>query len=61
VLADLRHLYHLLKYLVLEAILKNYPEHPKTLELLIDRANNDPDEQLREFAKRQLAKLEKQQ
>ncbi|MBD2460233.1 HEAT repeat domain-containing protein [Oscillatoria sp. FACHB-1407] len=32
--------------------------HHKTLELLHDRAINDPDEQVREFAKEQLAKLE---
>jgi len=29
-------------------------EHPKALELLRDRAINDPDEQLREWAQEQL-------
>ena len=38
----------------LEIILKNYPNHPKTLPLLRDRAENDPDENLREFAQKQL-------
>lgn len=31
--------------------------HPKTIELLRDRAINDPDEQLREWAKKELEKL----
>ncbi len=43
----------------LEAILKNYPNHPKTLPLLRDRAKNDPDEQLREFAQNKLQKWNK--
>ena len=38
----------------LEAILENYPNHPKTLPLLRDRAENDPDENLREFAQKKL-------
>jgi len=38
----------------LQAILTNYPTHPKTLELLRDRAINDPDEQLRQWAQKQL-------
>ncbi len=38
----------------LKALLNNYPTHPKTLELLRDRAINDPDEQLREWAQQQL-------
>ena len=42
----------------LEALLKHYPTHPKTIELLHDRALNDPDEQLREWATEQLRKLE---
>ena len=33
----------------LDAIFINYPTHPKTLELLRDRAANDPDEKLREW------------
>ena len=40
----------------LEAILENYPNHPKTLPLLRDRAENDPDENLREFAQNILQK-----
>ncbi len=38
----------------LEAIIKHYPDHPQTLPLLQDRAANDPDEQLREWAKKKL-------
>ena len=38
----------------LEGILTYYPTHPETLELLSDRATNDPDEQLREWAQEQL-------
>jgi len=49
-----------LRQIALEAIIKNYPDHPQTRKLLSDRAQNDPDEQVREFAKQQLAKLETQ-
>ena len=42
----------------LEALLTHYPTHPKTIELLRDRAANDPDEQLREWAQEELVKLE---
>ena len=38
----------------LEALLTHYPTHSKTLELLRDRATNDPDEQLRQWAEEQL-------
>jgi predicted NACHT family NTPase len=41
----------------LEAILKHYSDRPQTLELLKTVSNNDPDEQLKEFAKEKLAKL----
>ena len=41
----------------LTAILNNYPEHPQTLPLLHDRAENDPDEKLREFAQSKLKEL----
>lgn len=41
---------------VIETILAHYPTHPKTLELLCDRAINDPDYQLREWAQEELAK-----
>jgi hypothetical protein len=40
--------------IVLEALLDHYPTHPKTIALLRDRALNDPDEQLREWAQEQL-------
>ncbi|OUC15796.1 MAG: hypothetical protein B0A82_04870 [Alkalinema sp. CACIAM 70d] len=42
----------------LQAILAHYPTHPKTLEHLHDRALNDPDPQLRQWAQEQLQKLE---
>ncbi|KAB8320166.1 hypothetical protein SD81_000540 [Tolypothrix campylonemoides VB511288] len=42
-----------------EIIVKQYPHHPQTLPLLRDRAENDPDEQVREFAQKKLAELEK--
>ncbi len=38
----------------LETLLINYPTHSETLELLIDRAINDPDKQLREWAQQHL-------
>jgi hypothetical protein len=40
--------------IALSAILTHYPTHLKTLEILRDRATNDPDEQLREWAQEQL-------
>ena len=43
----------------LEIMLKQYPDRPKTLEILRDRFANDPDEKVRQFAQKQLAKLEK--
>ena len=41
----------------LEAILKHYSDKPQTLELLKTISNNDRDEKLKEFAKKELAKL----
>ncbi|MGB7443405.1 MAG: HEAT repeat domain-containing protein [Coleofasciculaceae cyanobacterium] len=38
----------------LEMLIEQYPNHPKTLPLLQDRAKNDPDEQVREFAQKKL-------
>jgi len=38
----------------LKALLTHYSIHPKTLELLRDRASNDPDKQLRQWAQEQL-------
>jgi NACHT domain len=46
------------RFVGLCAILTHYPTHPKTLELLHDRALNDPDDQLRTWAQEQLQKLE---
>ncbi|ACC79201.1 HEAT repeat domain-containing protein [Nostoc punctiforme] len=43
--------------IALEIIIKQYPQHPQTLPLLRDRAENDPDEQVREFAQKKLAQL----
>jgi hypothetical protein len=41
----------------LQAILNHYRDKPQTLELLKAISNNDPDEELKEFAKEELAKL----
>jgi hypothetical protein len=38
-------------------LLNHTPAHPNTLELLRDRAQNDPDEQLQKWAQEQLEKL----
>jgi hypothetical protein len=46
------------RQIALEVIIKNYPNHPKTLPLLRDRALNDADEQLRKWAQKQLEKFE---
>ncbi|TAD95895.1 MAG: NACHT domain-containing protein, partial [Oscillatoriales cyanobacterium] len=43
----------------LKIALKQYPDRPKTLDILRDRFANDPDEQVRNFAEKQLAKLDK--
>ncbi|OKH32890.1 NTPase [Nostoc calcicola FACHB-389] len=45
--------------IALEIIIKQFPQHEQTLPLLRDRADNDPDEQVREFAQKKLAQLEK--
>jgi hypothetical protein len=42
----------------LEIMLKQYPARPKTLEILRDRLANDPDEEVRQFAQKELANLE---
>jgi len=44
--------------IALEYLLTHYPTHPKLIALLHDRAINDPDEQLREWAQEQLEKME---
>lgn len=38
----------------LEVILKHYPNYPQILPLLSDRSENDPDENLRKWAKSKL-------
>ncbi|MBD6618730.1 NACHT domain-containing protein [Komarekiella sp. 'clone 1'] len=45
--------------IALEIIIKQFPQHPQTLPMLRDRAKNDPDEQVREYAQKKLAQLEK--
>ena len=42
----------------LEIIIKQFPQHPQTLPLLRDRAENDPDEEVREFAQQKLKEWE---
>jgi hypothetical protein len=48
------------RQIALNVLVQQYPDHPKTLELLRDRAQNDNDEQLREWAAEQLEQLEMQ-
>jgi hypothetical protein len=43
----------------LEAIIKQRPDSPQTLLLLRDRAENDPDEKVRELAQKKLEKWSK--
>ncbi|MEH1940747.1 MAG: HEAT repeat domain-containing protein [Nostoc sp.] len=43
----------------LEIIIKQFPQHPDTLPLLRDKAENDLDEEVRKFAQQKLAELEK--
>jgi predicted NACHT family NTPase len=40
--------------IALEIIIKQFPQHPDTLPLLRDRAENDPDKVVREYAEKQL-------
>ncbi len=44
----------------LRTLLTHYPTYPKTLELLRDRAANDPDEQLRQWARERLSEFQLQ-
>ncbi|MEH2081854.1 MAG: HEAT repeat domain-containing protein [Nostoc sp.] len=44
--------------IALEIIIKQFPQHPQSLPLLRDRTENDPDEQVREFAQKKLKQLE---
>jgi hypothetical protein len=48
------------RQIALEAIVEQYPDHPQTLNLCKDRAENDPDEKVREFAREKLEQLERQ-
>ncbi len=47
------------RQLALEIIIKQYRDRPQTLPLLQDRAENDPDEHLRQLAHKKFAELEK--
>ncbi len=38
----------------LKAIIENYPDRSEVLDLLVDRSQNDPDEQVRKYAEEQL-------
>ncbi|MEH2241934.1 NACHT domain-containing protein [Nostoc sp.] len=49
---------NLSRTVVLKIIIKQFPQHPQTLPLLCDRAENDPDEQVREFAQKKLKQWE---
>ncbi|OCQ95410.1 hypothetical protein BCD64_26065 [Nostoc sp. MBR 210] len=40
-------------------IIKQFPRHPQTLPLLRDRAENDPDEEVREYAEKQLKRWQR--
>ncbi|NET61503.1 MAG: hypothetical protein F6K47_36900 [Symploca sp. SIO2E6] len=42
------------RQIALKIIIEQYPNHPQTLDLLRDRADNDSDEKLREFAREEL-------
>ena len=45
------------RQIALNVLVQQYPDHPKTLDLLQDRAQNDSDPQFKEWAAQQLAKL----
>ncbi|MEH2154931.1 HEAT repeat domain-containing protein [Nostoc sp.] len=44
--------------IALEIIIKQFPQYPQTLPLLRDRAENDPDEQVRQYAQNKLKQWE---
>ncbi len=48
------------RQIALAAMIELYPDRPQTLELVRDRAQNDRDQELRNFAQKELAKLERQ-
>ena len=45
------------RQIALNVLVKQYPTHPKTTELLQDRSQNDTDEKLRNWATQQLTRL----
>ena len=45
------------RQIALEVLVRQYPSHSKTTELLHDRAQNDTDEKLRTWATQQLSRL----
>jgi predicted NACHT family NTPase len=47
------------RQIALQAIIEQYPDHSQTLPLLRDKAENDPDEEVREFAQNKLKELKK--
>jgi len=47
------------RYLAVQELARGWKDDPETLEILRDRFVNDPDEEIREFAEKQLAKLDK--
>ncbi|MGH1397567.1 MAG: NACHT domain-containing protein, partial [Trichormus sp.] len=44
--------------IALEIIIKQFPQHPQTLPLLRDRAKNDPDKKVRDYAQKKLQEIE---
>ncbi|MEB3213426.1 MAG: hypothetical protein VKL39_18910 [Leptolyngbyaceae bacterium] len=46
-----------LSQVALNVLVQQYPDHPRTRELFQDRAQNDNDKKLRDWAAQQLAKL----
>ncbi len=52
---------HAPRFTALKALSRHYPTSTKTIDLLRDRALNDPDEQLREWAQQQLEKIEQEE
>ena len=45
--------------IALKALVENFPSHPRTIELLSYKAQSDPDNQVKEYAKQALAKFAK--
>ncbi len=53
--------WHSSRQMVLSGLLEIAPENPQVVDLLRDRAANDPDDLLREWATKQLTKIDPQQ